>query len=246
MMPIISTETDYLTVINLFGTDTPQRQDRLLGAMREIVDSAAYPGWISSTVHSGQEKHGTANFIQWRSGEDLEARYRGEEFRHHTLPLFSEITTSLKLLQTKVTCTLRHPSLDGTTEISPARDDYTVIEVLGVAPGDQSELVAALEQSQEWLLETPGFRSYSVFRGLRARGVGHGAQITLAQAGPDDSGFVVTYWQWADKASYDAFRALPVDKYPPARQKLQGRLDTLLTSHESNTYRVVHSRSAGQ
>jgi heme-degrading monooxygenase HmoA len=245
-MPIISTDHDYLTVINLFGTDTAGKQDRLLGAMREIVDTAAFPGWISSTVHSGQEKHGTANFIQWRSGEDLEERYRGEEFRHHTLPLFSELTTFLMLLQTKVAYTLQHRSQGGRTDITPKRDDYTVIEVLGVAPEDQKELIATLEQSQEWLPDTPGFRSYNVLRGLRARGVGHGAHVTLTEAGPADDGFVVTYSQWADQESYDAFRALPAGEYPPARQQQQGRLDTLLTSNASNTYRVVHSRSAGQ
>lgn len=245
-MPTISTETDYLTVLNLFGTDSMHKQERLLGAMREIVDTAAYPGWISSTVHSGRDKYGTANFIQWRSAGDLEARYQGEEFRHHTIPLFTEITTSLNLLQTKVAFTFQHSALKGTTEISPERDDYTVIEVLGVASDEQSELISALEQSQEWLPETPGFRSYSVLRGLRARGVGHGAGVTLTQAGPADYGFVVTYGQWASKESYDAFRTLPVDQYPPARQKLQGRLDTLLTSNESNSYQVVHSRSAAQ
>lgn len=246
IMPIISTEMDYLTVLNLFGTDTLAKQERLLGAMRDIVDTAAYPGWVSSTVHSGQEKYGTANFIQWRSGEDLEARYRGEEFRHHTLPLFSEITTSLKLLQTKVAFTFQHPSLGGRTELSPERDDYTVIEVLAVSSDAQSELINSLERAQEWLPETPGFRSYSVLRGLRARGVGHGSHISLTQSSLAENGFVVGYWQWADRESYESFRALPIDQYPPDRQKLQGRLDTLLTSWESNGYRVVHSRSAEQ
>lgn len=228
-MPIIS--TDHLTVINLFCTDTPDKQDRLLSAMREVVDAAAYAGWISSTVHSGQAKLGTANFIQWRSGEDLEARYAGEEFEHRTLPLFTEITTSIKLLQTEVAFTQRHPSLGDTTEISPERGDYTVIELLGVAPEDQDDLVATLGQSQGWLLETPGYRSHSVLRGLRARGV--------------DGAFAATYSQWDDKESYYAFRALPEDKQPEGRQKTQARLDSLVTSSEWNTYRVVHTRSAG-
>lgn len=245
-MPIISSETDYLTVINLFRTDLPENQDRLLGAMREIVDTAAFPGWISSTVHGGVDAYGTANFIQWRSSEDLETRYQGEKFRHHTVPLFSELSTALNLLQTKVAFTSQHPSLGGRTEISPDRDDYTVIEVLGVAPADQSELIGALEQSPEWLLETPGFRSYNVLRGLRAKGVGHGAEVALSQVGPPENGFVVVYSQWASKESYDTYRTLPADQQPPGRQKLAGRLDALLTSNDWNTYRVVHSRSAGQ
>jgi len=72
-MPKITADGAHLTVLNLFSTDAPEKQEGLLAAMREIVDSAAYPGWISSTVHSGQDRPGTANFIQWRSSEDLEA-----------------------------------------------------------------------------------------------------------------------------------------------------------------------------
>lgn len=245
-MPVISSDNDYLTVVNLFGTDSPDKQDRLLGAMQEIVDTAAYPGWISSTVHSGQDKYGTANFIQWRSSEDLEARYRGEEFRHHTVPLFSELTNYLNLLQTKVTFTYQMSTLGDEIEISPERDDYVVIEVLGVAPEDQGELIAALEQSPAWLAESPGFRSYSVLRGLRAKGVGHGAGVPLTESGLPDGGFVVVYSQWDGKDSYDSFRTLPVNRHPAGRQKLQGRLDTLLVSNDWNTYRVWHSRSAGQ
>lgn len=228
-MPIISPESGHLTVLNLFTTDTPDKQERLLGAMREIVDAAAYPGWISSTVHSGQDKLGTANYIQWRSGEDLEARYAGEEFKHRTLPLFTEITTSIKLLQTEIAFTQHHPSL-AHTEINPANDDYTVIDVYTVAADDQDDLVTALGVAQDWLLGTPGYRSHTVLRGLRARGL--------------DDVFVATYAQWADKAAYDAYRNLPDDDQPGDRQKNHIRLDALTTSHEWNTYRVVHSRTS--
>jgi heme-degrading monooxygenase HmoA len=230
-MPIISTESGYLTVVNLFSTDTPGKQDHLIGAMREIVNAAAYPGWISSTVHSGQDKLGTANFIQWRGKADLEARYAGDEFKHRTVPLFTEITTSMKLLQTQVACTARHPRLGDVTEISPERDDYTVITFFGVAQEDREDLIAALGP-QDWLLDTPGYRSHSVLRGLGGVGV--------------DGAFVVTYSQWDDKDSYDAFRALREDDQPGGRQKTQARLDALVTRKEWNSYRVVHTRSAEQ
>lgn len=231
-MPIISPDSGYLTVINLFSTDAPEKQDRLIGAMREIVDAAAYDGWISSTVHSGQDKFGTANYIQWRSGEDLETRYAGEEFKHRTIPLFTEMTTSIKLLQTEVAFTQRHPSRGDVTEISPKRDDYTVLEVLGVAAEDQADLIATLGQGQDWLVETPGYRSHSVLRGIGARGF--------------DGSFAVVYSQWDDKKSYDTFRALPEDQQPGDRQKTQARLDSLVTSYEWNSYRVIHTRSVGQ
>lgn len=232
-MPYISVEDRHLTVVNLFTTDAPEKQDRLIGAMREIVDAAAYPGWISSTVHSGLDKPGTANFIQWRSGEDLQARYAGEEFRHRTLPLFREITTSIRLLQTEVVFTQRHEALNGVTEISPERDDYTVIELFGVPPQDQDELVDVVGPSQEWLLETPGYRSHSVLRGLDARGL-------------LESSFVVVYSQWADKESYDTFCALPEAEQPDGWQKTQARLGAVSATRDGNTYRVVHTRSAPQ
>ncbi|MEN3356215.1 MAG: hypothetical protein V7637_197 [Mycobacteriales bacterium] len=231
-MPTVSPDSGYLTVINLFTADAVEKQGRLIEAMREIVDAAAYPGWISSTVHSGMDKPGTANFIQWRSGEDLEARYAGEEFQHRTLPLFTELTTSITLLQTHVEFTQRHPALGGPTVISPDRDDYTVIEVFGVAPEDRGDLVAALGTGQEWLAETPGYRSHTVLAGDRAQGF--------------DGPFVVVYSQWADKASYDAYRTLPEAEQPGDRQKMQARLESLATSRDWNSYRVVHTRSVGE
>jgi heme-degrading monooxygenase HmoA len=230
-MPRISAEDRNLTVLNLFATDAPEKQARLLEEMRSIVDTAAFPGWISSTVHSGQDKLGTANFIQWRSREDLQARYEGEKFKHRTVPLFGELSTWMKLLQTEVVFTQRHPSQGAVTEVSPRRDDYTVIEFFGVAEENQDDLVDTLV-AQEWLLRTPGYRSHSVLRGVGARGY--------------DGAFVVTYAQWDDKESYDAFRDLPAADQPEERRKTQARLDSLVTTREWNTYRVVHSRSAGE
>jgi len=231
-MPTISVDDHYLTVINLFSTDAPGKQDKLLAAMREIVDSAAFPGWISSTVHSGQHSPGTANFIQWRSAEDLEARYAGEEFQHRTLPLFTEITTSIKLLQTEPVFTQGSPGFGDVLEISPSRDDHTVIELIGVAQADLEELVDALGPSQDWLPDVPGYRSHVVLRGIAARGV--------------DGAFVVVYSQWDDKESYDAFQSVPEGAQSAGRQKTQARVDLLATSRELNTYRVVHSRAAAK
>jgi len=228
-MPYVSTE-DNLTVLNLFSTDAPEKQESLLQAMREIVDAAAYPGWLSSTVHSGVDLYGTANFIQWRSGEDLEARYAGEEFKHRTLPLFGEMTTEIRLLQNKVVFSQLQPSLGDRAEIAPDRNDYTVIDVHGVADTDQAALIEALGPEQEWLLQIPGYRSHLVLQGLAARGV--------------DGLFVVSYAQWESKESYDAFRNVPEAEKSPERQKTEARLAALATWTTSNTYRVVHTRAS--
>ncbi|MEU6219577.1 antibiotic biosynthesis monooxygenase family protein [Streptomyces sp. NPDC047022] len=229
-MPKIAADGEHLTVLNLFTTDAPEKQEKLLGAMREIVDAAAYEGWISSTVHAGQDKPGTANFIQWRSTEDLEARYAGEEFKHRTLPLFGEITTSIRLLQNEIAFT-QHKDADG-TEISPKRDDYTSIELFGVQEADQEDLIDALGASQEWLLDVPGYRTHTVLRGLRARGI--------------EGKFVVVYSQWDSKEAYDAFRGLPESERSEERRKVDARVAALGTWQDENTYRVVHTRAAGE
>jgi heme-degrading monooxygenase HmoA len=243
-MPFISPDYGYLTVINLFKTDTPQRLDRLVNEMRSIVDSAAFPGWISSTVHRGQERLGTANFIQWRGKQDLESRYAGDEFKHRTVPVFTAITTFVRLMQTEVELSQRHPSLGDVTEISPDRDDYTVIEILGVAPQDQDGLIATLGSAHEWLVQTPGYRSQSVLRGIRSRGP-EGNTGDLAAIGTDND-FVVVYSQWDSKESYDTFRTLGQDRQPAARRKTQDRRNSLTTAMDWNAYRVVHTRSAQQ
>lgn len=243
-MPFINPENGYLTVINLFKTDTPERVDQLVSEMRVIVDSAAFPGWVSSTVHRGQENLGTANFIQWRGKEDLESRYAGDEFKHHTIPVFRQITTFLRLMQTEVESSQRHPSLGGVTEISPERDDYTVIEILGVEPADQDELIAVLAAGHDWLVDVPGYRSQSVLRGIRARGP-ESAGGDLTAIGTDND-FVVVYSQWDSQQSFDAFRALPEKDQPAARRATQDKRNALTTAADWNTYRVVHTRSAPQ
>lgn len=243
-MPFINPENGYLTVINLFKTETMERVDRLVNEMRAIVDIAAFPGWISSTVHRGQDKPGTLNFIQWRGMQDLESRYSEDEFKHHTIPVFHQITTFVRLMQTEVDSSQRHPSLGNVTEVSPDRDDYTAIEILEVAPADQSELVATLGSAHTWLVDTPGYRSQSVLRGIRSRNLG-GGDGTLVTVGTDND-FVVVYSQWDDKQSYDAFRTLAEDKQPAACRKTQDKRNSLATAADWNTYRAVHSRSAEQ
>lgn len=146
------------------------------------------------------------------------------------MPLFTEMTTSIRLLQNEIVHTLQAPELDGVTEISTSRDDYTVIDIVSVAPENQDVLIEALGAGHEFLLKVPGFRSSTVLRGLRARGL--------------DGSFAVVYAQWADKAAYDAYRTTPQSEQPAERLAAEARIDELATARDSNTYRVVHSRSA--
>lgn len=245
-MPTISPESGYLTVLNQFYTDTAEKTDRLIEEMCRIVDAAAYPGWISSTVHRGVEKFGTLNFIQWRGRDDLETRYAGDEFKHHTVPIFQEITTDVRLMQNEVELAQRHPSLGDLTEISPARDDYTAVDLIGVAPAAQDELIAAVGAAHEWLAETPGYRSQTVLRGIRARGPSGGGGGGGGGLGPlgVDNDYIIVYRQWDSRQAFNAFRAVPDNQQPAARRATQAALDQMSTFRQWNTYRVVHTRSA--
>lgn len=243
-MPFINPEDGHLTVLNLFKTDTRARVDTLVKEMKAIVDTAAFPGWISSTVHRGEHNPGTANFIQWRGMQDLETRYNDSEFKHHTVPVFREITTFVRLMQTEVYSSRRHPALGGVTEVSPDRDDYTVIEILGVDPAEQGALVTTLGTAHSFLVDVPGYRSQSVLRGIRSRNL-EGGEGTLATVGADND-FVVVYSQWDGKESYDAFRTAAADQYSAARRRFQDKRDSLTTSADWNSYRAVHTRSASQ
>lgn len=244
-MPFIDPENGYLTVINLFETDTAERVDLLVNEMRAIVDTAAFPGWISSTVHRGQDKMGTANFIQWRGKQDLESRYAGDEFKHRTVPVFQQVTTFMRLMQTEVELSQRHPAQGEATEISPNRDDYTVIEIIGVEPANQADLIAVLGAAHDWLTDVPGYRSQSVLRGIRSRGPAGSGVGDLTAIGTDND-FVVVYSQWDGKESYDAYRALAADSKPVARLQTEHKRGSLTTAVSQNTYRVVHTRSAPQ
>lgn len=243
-MPFINPENGYLTVINLFKTDTPGKRESLVKEMRNVVDTAAFPGWISSTVHRGEDKLGTLNFIQWRGLEDLRARYDGELFKHRDMPVFQEIMTYARLLQCEVELSQRHPALGPDTEISPDRDDYTVVEILDVTPERQDDLIAAIGAAHEWLTETPGYRSQSILRGVRARGP-EGTKGDLKTLGADNS-FVVVYSQWDSKENYDAFRAVPEASRPAARLATEVKRNALTISSDWNTYRAVHTRSSAQ
>ncbi|NGO67560.1 antibiotic biosynthesis monooxygenase family protein [Streptomyces boncukensis] len=224
-MPFISPEDDLVHVFNIFETKDWEGQQRVLDAHRDIIDNADYPGWVSSTVHGGQEAPGTANLVQWRSVRALEERYAGTRFQRTTVPLFQELSTSVRLLRTEAVFGQRHPAQGEATEVSPERDDYTVIVLLDVEPGKQSELLGALAHPDEWLLTVPGYRSHTYLRGL-------------------DGSFVLNYAQWGSKEDYDRFHTLPEEERPGYVRKNRARARSLATSRWSNTFRAWHSRSA--
>jgi heme-degrading monooxygenase HmoA len=240
-MPFINPDDGHLVVINLFKTDTPDKRERLLKESMEVVDSAGYPGWISSTVHRGLDKLGTLNFIQWRGVADLQSWYAGDVFKHRDMSVFLTLMTFTRLLQAEMVLSQCHPAVGRVAEISPDRDDYTVVEVLDVAPFSQEKLIAAIGEAHEWLVEVPGYHSQSVLRGVVARGPqGVGKLETMGA----ENSFVVVYSQWESQQAYDAFRAAPKDAKSPARLASEVKRDALVISSDWNSYEIVYSGSA--
>ncbi|MFH8570261.1 antibiotic biosynthesis monooxygenase family protein [Streptomyces sp. NPDC017993] len=227
-MPRIKAHDGYLTVFNMFTTDSEEHHERLLEEMRKIIDNGNggrdFTGWLSSTLHAGQAALGTANYIQWRSLHDLENRYAGRDYKNETVPLFKEISTSVNLLKTEVVFSQHHPDLEQ-IEISPDRDDWTVIIVMEVAPENQQELVDLLGRPDEWIKTVPGYRSHSICRGI-------------------DGTFIILYAQWASEAAHNAFHHMPEAQRPADQQEMRAAVDKLVTARRANTYRVVHSRAA--
>ncbi|MEU4082569.1 antibiotic biosynthesis monooxygenase [Streptomyces venezuelae] len=224
-MPLINPEDGYLTVFNLFETETYDGQARVVDEMKDIVDNATYPGWISSTVHAGVDTPGTLNYIQWRSLADLEARYQGQKFQKKTVPLFDELATSVKLLKTELVHAQHHPDLGAAAEVSPERDDYAVFILFEVKPDQQQELLDTLAKPDEWIKTVPGYRSHGYYRGI-------------------DGTYVVNYAQWESKELYEAFHTLPEEQRPADIREGRLRARSLVTSRWANSFRAVHSRSA--
>ncbi|WP_410634879.1 antibiotic biosynthesis monooxygenase [Amycolatopsis sp. cmx-4-83] len=224
-MPTISPDNGALTVFNMFNTNDFGKQATLLDAMRGIIEHANYPGWRSSTLHAGIGRPCAANYIQWRSPEDLRERYEGENFKHNTVPYFTELTTTVQLLKTEVVTVQSAEGQD--VVIGPDEDAFTVIGLLGCEPAEQAELVGLLGRPDEWTRQQAGYRSHSILRSL-------------------DGQLVVNYAQWNDRASYERFHSMPETERPLHDQAMRRRAKALLTSHESNTYDVVFSRSLAE
>jgi heme-degrading monooxygenase HmoA len=227
-MPYISPDNGYLTLFNMFDVASTDRLRQLVAEHRKIIDSAAYPGWVSSTLHTGLDRLCTANCVQWRSARELEARYAGERYRRETAPLFGELSQTRKILRTQAVFAQQARGLaPGQIEISPARDCYTLIMVFDTRPELHGDLIASLSEPYEWLTEVPGYLSHAVFRGVDGR-------------------TVINYAQWESKELHQEFHNVPEGDRPAHVQRAQARTRELRAAVRAGAYRVVHARSADQ
>lgn len=214
-MPAISEDDGYPTVLHLFGTGTADAQQRLLGEMRERLDTADHPGLVSAAVLSGVDEPGAACLTRWRESGDSRRRCAPESFR--------EPPTSVKSLRTEVTFNRKHPSVPR-VEVTADRDDYTVISAMEVSARNQREVLEGFIDITGWVVSIPGFLSSSLLRSI-------------------DGTHVVNYARWSDRESFESFHGIAVADQPARIRALRARLSSLLVSRRVNTYRVVRTRS---
>jgi heme-degrading monooxygenase HmoA len=83
-MTTISTESDLVTLINVF-TVAPERQQELLDVLIEATEQVMrfQPGFVSANLHKSLDGQHVANYAQWRSVEDFEAMLANPEAGEH-------------------------------------------------------------------------------------------------------------------------------------------------------------------
>lgn len=80
----MSNENKSVTLINIFSVE-PQNQQELIDIMvRTAEQTARYqPGFISAHLYRGVEGNFVANYVQWRSKEDLDRMKAMPEMKQH-------------------------------------------------------------------------------------------------------------------------------------------------------------------
>jgi heme-degrading monooxygenase HmoA len=201
-------------------------QRKLLDAVHASIDAAGHRGWASAALHAAHTRAGVAVLTHWRTAADLYAHYAGEAHQAELIRL-GGLTTGNRLLAAELVSVQHAPDVTGGVDITPERDDWTSIAIQWVAPEDQDALVAELTRPrEEWVHLLPGYRSHSVLRGL-------------------DGTFVINYAQWESEEAYWAFHDVPEHVWPEDVRASRDRARKLTRTWEYNTFRVVHSRTAG-
>ncbi|MEU3609178.1 antibiotic biosynthesis monooxygenase [Streptomyces sp. NPDC035033] len=222
-MPVLMPDDGLLTVLNIFSTDSVGDQLRLIGVMRDVIDRADYPGWVSSTLHEDVLSPGSANLIQWRSREDMEARNATDEaFRHRELPIFRELAVTMRLLQTSVIHTSTPEGRNTEIPLDGDATGCTVIELARCRDEDLAPLLEALRHRADRHSGVPGCRGSAVLRGVGTASF--------------DGAFAVHYGRWD---SLEAWRRMCHEEHTS-----DDRVAQFSTDREVSAYQVIHARSA--
>ncbi len=79
----IATETQLLTLINVFTVD-PENQQQLIDVLAEATTAMTrQPGFISANLHRSADGRRVVNYAQWRSQDDFDAMQANPEAGTH-------------------------------------------------------------------------------------------------------------------------------------------------------------------
>ncbi|WP_423745826.1 antibiotic biosynthesis monooxygenase family protein (plasmid) [Haladaptatus sp. SPP-AMP-3] len=83
-MTTIDTETDVMTLINVF-TVPPEQQDELVSLLADATEETMrhLPGFVSANVHRSRDGERVVNYAQWESEADFEAIFERPDVREH-------------------------------------------------------------------------------------------------------------------------------------------------------------------
>ena len=94
-MPQIRKDAGLVTQITTVKT-TPDNQDEIVELMKERARfMARQPGFVSVSLHRGQDGSHVVNYIQWTSPEKLAAAHHSPEFRKKW-PRFGELVEDVE------------------------------------------------------------------------------------------------------------------------------------------------------
>lgn len=80
----ISASSDVMTMINVFKAHEGQQQ-KLVDVLTEATETAisVMPGFVSASIHRGEDGTSVVNYVQWRSAEHYRAMLADPASRGH-------------------------------------------------------------------------------------------------------------------------------------------------------------------
>ncbi|MDI3390359.1 antibiotic biosynthesis monooxygenase [Streptomyces sp. B-S-A8] len=187
-MSSIRVEDGYFTLFNIFHTDGPQGQRRLMDQWRGLPPAHTQPGLVSGNFHPSTDGRSVVNYAQWESKDAYDA-FRAESA---TRQRFGEAQTFSRM--DSVPCEVVH-TWQPVVELSVDKPWFTVAVVVRSEPRHQARVVREMTHDDPALGETPGYVNHAVHRGLSGE-------------------HVVKYAQWQDEDSFKAFLDRPQEPSP--------------------------------
>ncbi|MDG4765864.1 antibiotic biosynthesis monooxygenase [Solwaraspora sp. WMMD406] len=182
-MSAIRIDDGYLTLFNMFYTNSGEDQDKLFDQWRGLPPANVQKGLIAGNFHRGLDGRSVVNYAQWESLADYEAflAEAGTRSRLGQALAFSHMES----IPTEVVHTW-----DPAPELTIDKPWFTVVIIVRAAPEHQATVLAEMTNDPPELGDTPGYVSHAVHRGLAGE-------------------HVIKYAQWADEESFRSFLSRP-------------------------------------